>query len=44
MVRATTYRVTPEELRVRTTAFAVQVVRICRELREKAEARHIAIS
>jgi four helix bundle protein len=41
-VRATTYRVTPEELRARTTAFAVQIVRICRELREKAEARHIA--
>jgi four helix bundle protein len=34
--------VTPQELRDRTTNFGVDVVRFCRELRRKPEARNIA--
>jgi len=37
-----TAAMTPQELRERTTAFAVQVVKFCRELRRLPEARHIA--
>jgi four helix bundle protein len=33
---------TPEDLRARATAFAVRIVRLCRELRQKSEARNIA--
>src|SRR5215831_7794647 len=33
---------TPQELKERTTAFAVEVVKFCRELRRFPEARHIA--
>jgi four helix bundle protein len=35
-------RVTPEELRERTTAFAAEVVKFARLLRRKPEARNIA--
>ena len=33
---------TPEQLRKRLTDFAVQIVRLCRDLRRKPEARNIA--
>jgi len=34
---------TPEELKERTTAFAVEVVKSCRHLRERPEARSTAV-
>ena len=33
---------TPEQLRQRLTTWAVQVVTLCRQLRERSEARHLA--
>ncbi len=33
---------TPEELKERTTAFAVEVIKFCRQLRERPEARSTA--
>ena len=42
MRRASSWSMTPEELRERTTAFAVEVVKFCCLLRRQPEARHIA--
>ena len=42
MPRADPHSVTPDELKERTTAFAVDVVKFCVQLRKQPEARHIA--